>query len=91
MAGIGTRTATKAAQWLLDGVMMRRLPLWQRSILAVVLVMLFVAPPVAVAVAVAVFSIREDQPGLMILSAALVGITAAFWMGELRKYCRRKK
>lgn len=91
MAGIGSRTATKAAQWLLDGVMMRRLPLWQRSILALVLVTLFVAPPVAVAVAIAVLSIREGQPGWLIVSVLLVGITGVFWMGELRKYRRRKK
>lgn len=89
MAGIAPRTAIKAAQWLLDGVMMRRLPLWQRSILAVVLVTFFVAPPIAVAVAVTVICIRAGQPGWMILSVALVGITGVFWMGELRKYRRR--
>lgn len=91
MAGIAPRTAIKAAQWLLDGVMMRRLPLWQRSILAMVLAALFVAPQVAVAGAVAVLSVREGQPGWLIVSVLLVGITGVFWMGELRKYRRRKK
>lgn len=90
MAGIGTRIGIRAAQWLLEAVMMRRLPLWQRCCLAALLALIFVVPPVAAVVAVG--GLKAGQPGRLIISTALVGVTAGFWVNELRKRrVRRKK
>ena len=91
MAGIGTRIGIRAARWLLDAVMMRRLPRWQRCVLAVLLVLLFVVPPVVVGVAVAVWCLRAGKPGWLIASAALVGVTVGFWGRELRRYRMRRQ
>ena len=91
MSGIETRIGIRAAQWLLDAVMMRRLPLWQRCFLAALLVLLFVVPPVAVAVAVAVWCLKAGEPGWLIVSVVLVGVTAGFWVLGLRKDRMRRQ
>lgn len=79
MAGI----ATKAAQWLLDAVMLRRL--------AVLQVLLFVVRPVAVAAAVAVGRLKAGEPGWLIVSVVLVGVTVGFWVRELQRHRMRRQ
>lgn len=91
MAGIANRWGVRAAQWLLDAVMMRRLPLWQRCLLAVLLVLIFVAPPVTVAAALTVLGVSRGKPLILLLSIALVATTVWFWVCELRKYHRLGK
>ena len=91
MSGIETRLGIRAAQWLLDAVMMRRLPLWQRCVLAVLLVLLFIVPPVAVIAVLAVIGIAEGQPVMLLVSALLAVLTVWFWASALRKYAKRRR
>ena len=71
--------------------MMRRLPLWQRVFLAVLLVLIFVVPPVAIAAALTALGVSRGQPLLLLLSAALIVLTVWFWVCALRKYHRPGK